>query len=190
MGRPIEYRPEDYSGHPQFRDLRWSEEWYTRPGASVRNGRLWEGECRRCGATVTASSGAFRTESASCACRGLRGGKEARSEAAVSAAVSEGLVRNDLLRRGYRVYAVVAASHHPDLSVLDADGGHFTVEVRTVRKDNSHARKPSDCCDVYAWVHRDGTIEYEPPLWQALLADDDALESANEPMTNTNEAEG
>jgi hypothetical protein len=187
MAGVAKYLPEDFGDQPHFRNLRWSEEWYTRPGG--HRGRLWEGECRRCGATVIAESQRFRIDSASCGCRGGRGGADALAETAVNAAVSEGLVRNDLLRRGYRVYALVAAAHHPDLSVLDDDDNQFTVEVRTVCKNGQRFKKPGDRCDVYAWVHRDGTIEYEPPLWQAPLADDET-DAANEPMSNTNEAEG
>jgi hypothetical protein len=75
-------------------------------------------------------------------------------------------VQWDLLSRGYRVYALVEPRHHPDLWCLDKQGDHFSIEVRTVRTDGRREKKPTDNCDVYAWIDRDGGVEYEPPLWQ------------------------
>jgi hypothetical protein len=97
------------------------------------------------------------------ACTCDDGVQEARS---ISGATAELSVQSDLLRRGYRVYALVAESQHPDLSVLDRNDEHFTVEIRAEQKGGHRRKKPGDRCDVYAWVSRDGQIEYEPPLWQ------------------------
>lgn len=91
----------------------------------------------------------------------------AQSAAAVRGATAELAVQSDLLRRGYRVYALVAESQHPDLCVLDKNDEHFTVEVRAMMPRGWRRRKPSDRCDVYAWVNTDGSIIYEPELWQA-----------------------
>jgi hypothetical protein len=158
----VRYDPADWQEQPRFARLRLGQ-WRGGHHGSRGSQRLWEGECRKCGTLVAAQGGTFRADAVACPHCGASA-SELGAQRGESGVFAEWDVWRDLVARGYRAYAPVVPAHRPDVVALDALGRHLTIEVRRVRKNGHHHRKPGDHCDHYAWVHQDGRIEYEPPL--------------------------
>ena len=81
-------------------------------------------------------------------------------------ALSELLVAADMMRQGYDVFRA-ESPHAPFDLVAYRDSAFTRVEVRTVnvRADGSPSPsvKPTDICDLYAFVSHDGRIWYVLP---------------------------
>lgn len=86
-------------------------------------------------------------------------------------AISELLVAADLLDKGFDVFRALSQHASCDLIALDADGSVSRIEVRTANRRRgieSNGQvipncRPTDKCDLYAFVTDGDVIEYVTP---------------------------